>query len=150
VTTEQVSDSRGFRHLLVANLETRRAVSLRPSLPIVREPPLWHERGCGVDADGAARRRLPIASLCWPSKRPGAVAVVTEQPRRHRRPRCSYRREAVRPTSDDHAGRDLLLSSHEYLADGRRGPALRGMRASAHNRSADERLMSEQRVLLDP
>jgi hypothetical protein len=41
-TQKRDSMPRTDRALLVANLEMRRVVGLRLSLPIVREPPLWN------------------------------------------------------------------------------------------------------------
>jgi hypothetical protein len=56
-----------------ANLATRR--SRRPSSRCVdqRGALLWHELGCASAADGAARRRLPIASFVPASKRTALV-----------------------------------------------------------------------------
>jgi len=47
---------------LLANLETRRVVGDPAAADDRLGGALWNELGCGVDADGAARRRLPIAS----------------------------------------------------------------------------------------
>jgi hypothetical protein len=59
----QVCDLGERRDPQFANLATGRVV--RPSSRCADERGvlLWHELGCGVDADGAARRRLPIASV---------------------------------------------------------------------------------------
>jgi hypothetical protein len=56
-------DRRVAAHLLFANLATGRVVRQSSRCANQRGVLLWHELGCCVDADGAARRRLPIASF---------------------------------------------------------------------------------------
>jgi hypothetical protein len=48
--------------LSFANLETRRVVGDPAAVAESARVALWHELGCGVDADDTRRRRLPIAS----------------------------------------------------------------------------------------
>jgi hypothetical protein len=72
--------------LLLANLRARglSALLAQPGDRLVVA--LWHQLGCGVDADGASPKcACPSRHLCRPSKRPGAAAGVTEQPPRCRR-----------------------------------------------------------------
>jgi hypothetical protein len=81
--------------LLIANLETRRFASLRPSLPIGRKFRFDMNSGAAstpmVAPEGACRSR----DGCRSSKRRGAVALVREQPPHRSSSDCWKRTDAA-------------------------------------------------------
>jgi len=68
-TRKHVSAGRTATYLLVANLETRRVVSAPAVIADRLEFCFGVNSGTASGADGAARRRLPIASLVPASNR---------------------------------------------------------------------------------
>ena len=102
-------DPRVIADLPFANLETRRVVG--DPAAVAGRPELRFGMNSGaastptVRPEGACRSR----HLCRPSKRPGAVAVLTEQRPRRRRPGCSLRRRGAVQAASVH--RTLLGGS---------------------------------------
>ena len=67
--------------VLLANLGTRGVVRPSSRCGDRRRVLLWHELGCASGADGAVRRRLPVASFVAASKRTAAGGFVGERAR---------------------------------------------------------------------